>query len=61
MTDLNECLSCGEGPPEGECPNSERACGHHCNHSWTDDYCHWCGAYFDEVSDWLEAEARLTT
>lgn len=23
------------------------ACGHHCNHIWSSDSCHWCG--FEEV------------
>jgi hypothetical protein len=42
-----ECASCGEAPND-ECPASERPCGHHCNHSWTHDYCDWCGAEFGE-------------
>lgn len=25
------CLSCPEGMPEGECSESKRPCGHHCN------------------------------
>lgn len=29
-----------EEPPE--CPNSKRSCGHHCNHSWSHEHCHWC-------------------
>lgn len=44
-----ECLTCGEiEGVEGECPKSTRPCGHHCNHVWTHDLCHWCGA---EISD----------
>jgi transcription elongation factor Elf1 len=38
----SECLSCGEGDPPNECPKSKRPCGHHCNHVWTHDSCHWC-------------------
>lgn len=41
-----DCYSCGEGMPGGECPNSKRACGHHCNCSWVHDHCHWCGKEF---------------
>lgn len=44
-----ECVSCGEGLPRGECPESKRPCGHHCNHSWSHDGCDWCGAMFGEV------------
>ena len=48
MTD-DECGSCGEdGTDINECPKSKRPCGHHCNCSWTQDVCHWCGATFDE-------------
>ena len=39
----HDCISCGEGVPRNECPNSKRTCGHHCNHSWTHDACDWCG------------------
>lgn len=46
-----ECVSCGEGMPLHECPNSERPCGHHCNHSWTDDICDWCGGTFEEEEE----------
>ena len=58
-----ECLTCEEanayiaaGEPvpegvgvEGECPKSERPCGHHCNCSWIHDCCHWCGVEFGEA------------
>jgi hypothetical protein len=44
MTDLSDdCASCGEDMPAGECPNSQRPCGHHCNHSWSHEECCWCG------------------
>lgn len=46
----SECASCGEGSPKGECPKSQRACGHHCNHSWTHDSCDWCGFEFSETA-----------
>lgn len=42
------CISCGERMPEGECPQSKRPCGHHCDCSWLHDVCHWCGAEFGE-------------
>lgn len=45
----DECLTCGEvDGVEGECPGSKRPCGHHCNHSWTQDLCHWCGEEIGE-------------
>jgi len=37
------CISCEERAPQNECPDSERECGHHCNHSWSHDACDWCG------------------
>lgn len=44
----DDCSSCGEEcTPNGECPKSKRGCGHHCNHSWNQDKCCWCGATFD--------------
>ena len=44
------CSSCGmEGAEENECQKSKRGCGHHCNCSWTQDECCWCGAEFGEV------------
>ena len=42
------CSSGAEGIPKHECTNSNRACGHHCNHSWEQDKCCWCGAEFGE-------------
>ena len=45
------CLSCLEGNPRGECPRSGRECGHHCNHSWDQDECCWCGAEFGDQDD----------
>lgn len=44
----DECITCGEGLPKGECPSSRRPCGHHCNCSWVQDVCHWCGKEFGE-------------
>lgn len=44
-----ECDSCGaQGAVEGECPEGKRPCGHHCNHSWIQDECCWCGQEFGE-------------
>lgn len=40
------CDTCNEDGSEiadQECPRSPRDCGHHCNHSWSHDECHWCG------------------
>jgi hypothetical protein len=50
-----ECHTCADptipgsedGAPKGECPESQRVCGHHCNCSWTQDHCHWCDMKFD--------------
>lgn len=44
-----ECFSCGEEVPRGECAKGQRRCGHHCNCSWTQDECCWCGEKFGEV------------
>lgn len=45
----SDCSSCGEEScPANECPKSQRACGHHCNHSWSHDECCWCGKEFGE-------------
>jgi GT2 family glycosyltransferase len=40
-----ECDSCGADLDEFDavCPKSKRPCGHHCNHSWSHEKCHWCG------------------
>ncbi len=43
-----ECISCEEESEKNECPESERSCGHHCNHSWTHDECCWCGYEWGE-------------
>lgn len=42
------CISCGEELPEGECSASKKPCGHHCECSWIQDKCCWCGAEFGE-------------
>jgi hypothetical protein len=41
--------SCGEECPPGECSNSLRHCRHHCNCSWSQEKCCWCGEEFGEV------------
>lgn len=47
----DECLSCAQGiRGESRCPESNRDCGHHCNCSWEQDHCHWCGEQFGENS-----------
>jgi len=45
------CVSCGEDMPLNECTNSKRECGHHCNHSWEQDECCWCGKKFGEYNE----------
>ena len=42
------CSSCCEELPEKECHASRRDCGHHCNCSWIQDRCCWCGEEFGE-------------
>ena len=43
---FGECDSCAAKEDNGAneyCPKSRRVCGHHCNHIWSNDECHWCG------------------
>lgn len=48
MSAQDGCHSCGEQCcPPNECPKSKRSCGHHCNCSWTQDVCCWCGEEFE--------------
>ena len=50
ITPVN-CISCEEDPAPDDpvdydnykCAKSKWACGHHCNHSWTNGECCWCG------------------
>lgn len=51
MNKFTDCGSCTEEIPFNECPKSQRACGHHCNHSWEQDECCWCGQIFGEEID----------
>lgn len=40
---LVDCYSCDlDDGVLGQCAESRRPCGHHCNHIVTDDDCHWC-------------------
>lgn len=48
----DECYSCEQEMPKHECPKSKRECGHHCNHSWEQDECCWCGERFGEETDY---------
>jgi hypothetical protein len=51
-TPADDCATCGEGiAPNSECPKSKRPCGHHCNHSWEQDHCHWCDQEIGEDHD----------
>ena len=45
------CDSCSENIPKNECPKAKRSCGHHCNHSWSQDECCWCGKEYGEVEE----------
>ena len=56
MSELNivldkDCDSCDQEPEikKHECFKSKRSCGHHCNCSWTQDECCWCGEKFGEA------------
>jgi hypothetical protein len=62
VSEIGECLTCGEvDGVEGECPPSERSCGHHCNHVWTHDVCHWCGAEINDDGDLIPNYALVET
>lgn len=51
LKEMESCISCSEQISSNDCPKSERHCGHHCNHTWDDKACCWCGAEeFDEIS-----------
>lgn len=54
----DECFTCGEKMPLNECPDSKRECGHHCNHSWSQDECCWCGKVFDDVDGGMYEEEQ---
>lgn len=46
---LDECMTCTDGSEADKadkCPNSKRECGHHCDCSWSQDKCCWCGKEF---------------
>lgn len=43
-----ECASCPEGIPKHECAKSKLECGHHCNCSWDQDHCCWCGKWIGD-------------
>jgi hypothetical protein len=61
--DPDNCFTCGEGSyPENECPKSKRPCGHHCNCSWTQDECCWCGVQFlgDGEEFWPSESDQVT-
>lgn len=63
-----ECGSCPEfragtqETPEDICANAQRECGHHCNHVWTNDRCHWCGMEYGEEGavTWGQGSLPLT-
>lgn len=38
-----DCIDCGGVDEVETCPKSEKPCGHHCNHSWSHEHCHYCG------------------
>ena len=57
----DDCASCGE-VPGNDCPEGKRPCGHHCNCSWTQDVCCWCGETFGEQKETdmkIEAIAKV--
>lgn len=57
-----DCHTCGGDlttAPEDKdkCPQSKRACGHHCNHSWSHDVCHWCNKrWYGGIIPWPTQE-----
>lgn len=42
----HHCMGCLEQMPLGECSHSKQPCGHHCDCSWTQDACCYCGKTF---------------
>jgi len=51
MLEEKECITCIDNQLEflkEECINSKRECKHHCNHSWSHDFCCWCEKEFIE-------------
>jgi hypothetical protein len=56
----DQCSSCAEVMPINECPQSQRPCGHHCNHSFDQDICHWCGEEFGGDSELVAAAGSAT-
>ncbi len=48
---MTECISCDERAAKGGCADSDRTCGHHCNHAWTDFKCCWCREEFLEDTE----------
>ena len=42
----DDCIACEGQPDDERCAQSQRPCGHHCNHSWALGPCCWCGAEF---------------
>jgi hypothetical protein len=61
MTATSQCVTCTDPTTgvEGECPRSERRCGHHCNHVWNQDVCHWCQAEVDDAGTIIPNYAML--
>lgn len=54
----SHCITCATVDPldielEDTCPQAKRVCGHHCNHYWSHDHCHWCGGHL-EISGYGE-------
>lgn len=57
----DECSTCDcgdEATESDKCPNSQRQCGHHCNHSWSHESCCWCGKVWNEVGVPVTGEER---
>ncbi len=57
LLDREPCATCeelGEDWNKGECPESKRPCGHHCNCVWTQDRCCWCGKEIEAEDDEME-------
>jgi hypothetical protein len=49
---VEDCEGCGNGMPADECRLSPRFCGHHCDCSWDQDHCCFCGEEFGEHQDY---------
>jgi predicted Zn-dependent protease with MMP-like domain len=58
LIEQDDCITCGGSSDavQDRCRKSKRACGHHCNHIWTHDICHWCGLEIGDEGELIEPD-----